>query len=395
VTVTEQRGDLEHRGTSEVEVLIREAREHRRRRWAVRCAIVLLAVVVVGALLAATTVGRGTTSGRTPSLPRSGSGVTSASVPVNLDILSGLLQVRVSVTHGDRGGSTQLAGPGVRAPVAFPRRGYVLAVGVGGYESVSYNLQAIFYSWDGSQGSNPVPASNPADVWLSDPAGRIGEAEEFAGDGNAVGPPVGIPPQSVVVGQSGANLVLVGPPNGQPLLLWSPVYQSVVATLGPFDQQVVTPNFVAWTDGNTLNVDNSAGAKLSTASGPSGDWATALAVNPNGTKIAVVWAPRPGSAGARTRAVMVADSRLGLVDVVSGGHRLIAGSRGVVGPLAWAPDGEHLYVGRAVSDATSVKIATYDVVSRAFSMVNLPRVTIPYFFDQATGALIAWTNSGG
>lgn len=398
MTVAEERVHVADKDTSQVEVLIREARQHRRRRWAVRCAIVLLALAMAGALLAITTLARTGTSNRSKSPTLSRTPATGAAIsPINLDILSGLMQVNVSVTHGNHGESSKLAGPGIRAPVAFPRQGYVLALDVGGYESVSYDLQTILYTWDGSQGSNPVPASNPADVWLSDPAGHIGEAQEFDGYGSAVGPPVGIPPQSVVLGQTSANLVLVSqsPPGGQPLLLWSPVEQRVVATLGAFNQEVVAPTFVAWTVGNSLYVDSSEGSRLSTAFGPADDWATALAVNPSGTKLAIVWAPRPGSPGARTRSVMVDHSRLGLVNIASGVGGLIAGSQGAVGPLAWTPDGEHLYFGRAVNGATSVKIATYDPAAHSLSTVKLSKVSIPYYFDQATGALIAWMKAGG
>jgi hypothetical protein len=309
-----------------------------------------------------------------------------------LDVLTDGEQVSVRLTSGAHKGSTRSAAPGVRAPIAFPRQGYVLAEDVGGYESVSYDLQTIYFSWDGSQGSDPVPASDPADIWLSDPSNHSGQAQEFDEYGQKVGPPVAIPSESGVVGQTGSNLVVLvqSPPSGQLLLLWNPVDQRVVATLGQFDQQVSTGKFVAWSARNELYVDSPDGSGLVRAAGPVGDWATALAFDPGGTKLAVVWAPRPGSAEATSRAVIDRHSRLGLVDIESGTSRLIASSQGVIGPLAWAPDGGRLYFGQAGSRGQSVKIATYALTSDRLTSVELHTLHLPSDFNQSTGALISW-----
>ncbi len=315
--------------------------------------------------------------------------------PDNLDILTGGLQVSAHLTNGSNRGSAKLAGPGVRAPLAFPRQGYLMAVGVGGYESVSYDLQTIFYTWSGSQGSNPVPASKPADVWLSDPVGHSGQAQQFDEYGRTVGSPVGIPPDSIVLGQTGPNLVVVvqGTSFGQPLELWNPVEQRVVTTLGQFQQQVSTPIFVAWTEGNALYVDSPEGSRLSSASGPIGDWATALASDPSTTKLAVVWAPRPGSPRATSRIVIDRASRLGLMNIASGTSRLIEGSEGVIGPLAWAPDGSGLYFGQVAGHSQAVRIMTYVLASGELTRLELPRLNLPYYFNQSTGALISWARS--
>lgn len=382
--------------TGDAEALFKEAKRRRRRRWFVGCSIVLLGVVVAGGLLAITTAARRGPSHQTSRQLQARKAVArTGQRPGNLDILTGGLQVSAHLANGSHRGSAKLAGPGVRAPIAFPRLGYIMAVGVGGYESVSYDLQTIFYTWSGSQGSNPVPASNPADVWLSDPVGHSGQAQEFDEYGRTVGPPVGIPSDSVVLGQTGSNLVVVvqGTSFGQPLVLWNPTEQRVVTTLGQFDQQVSTPTFVAWTEGNALYVDSPEGSRLSSASGPTGDWATALASDPSSTKLAVVWAPRPGSPRATSRIVIDRDSRLGLMNIASGTSRLIDGSGGVIGPLAWTPDGSGLYFGQAASRSEAVRIATYVPASGELTRPELPKLNLPYYFNQSTGALISWARS--
>ena len=352
----------------------------------------LLGVIVAGGLFAITTATRRPSHQTSTPLHAHKAVARTGQRPGNLDILTSGLQVSAQLANGSDRGSARLAGPGVRAPIAFPRQGYVMAVGVGGYESVSYDLQTIFYTWSGSQGSNPVPASNPADVWLSDPVGHSGQAQEFDEYGRTVGSPVGIPSDSVVLGQTGSNLVVVvqGTSFGQPLVLWSPTERRVVATLGQFDQKVSTPTFVAWTEGNALYIDSPEGSRLSSASGPAGDWATALASDPGSTKLAVVWAPRPGSPRATSRIVIDRDSRLGLMNVASGTSRLIDGSEGVIGPLAWTPDGSGLYFGQAASHSEAVRIATYALASGELTRLELPRLNLPYHSNQSTGALISW-----
>jgi hypothetical protein len=382
--------------TGDAEALFKEAKRRRRRRWIVGCSILLIGVVVAGGLLAITTTGRRGSSHQTSRPLQARKAVAQTGQrPGNLDILTGGLQVSAHLANGGHRGSAKLAGPGVRAPIAFSRQGYVMAVGVGGYESVSYDLQTIFFTWSGSQGSNPVPASNRADVWLSDPVGHSGQAQEFDEYGRTVGSPVGIPADSVVLGQTDSNLVLVvqGTSFGQPLVLWNPIEQRIVATLGQFQQQVSTPTFVAWTEGNALYVDSPEGSRLSSASGPTDDWATALASDPNSTKLAVVWAPRPGSPRATSRNVIDRDSRLGLMNIAAGTSRLVDGSEGVIGPLAWAPDGSGLYFGQVARHSQAVKIATYVLASGEVTSLELPKLNLPSFFNQSTGALISWARS--
>jgi hypothetical protein len=378
--------------TIDAKALFKEARRRRRRRWALGGVALVLAGISVAGLFAITTARRPGASHA--SVPRGNRSPAARSVQqtAHLDVLVGGVQISVRLTSGNHKLSIRPAGAGVRAPVAFPRQGYVLAEGVGGYESVSYDLQSVYFSWDGSQGSNPAPASNPADVWLSDPSNHVSQAQEFDEYGQKVGSPVAIPPGSVVLGQSGTSLVVVvqRPPAGQPLLLWNPVDQRVMAALGQFDQQVSTTKFVAWTAGNELFVDSSGGVRLLRATGPVGDWATALAFDPSETKLAVVWAPRPGSAEATTWAAVDRHSRLGLIAIGSGSSRLIDGSAGVTGPLAWAPDGARLYFGQAGSRGQSVKVTAYDLTANRLTTVVLSKFNLPSDFDASTGALISW-----
>jgi hypothetical protein len=390
------REQLKDASSNAAEALFKEARRRRQRRWALGTGILVLVVGLVGGVSASTTFGRpNAATHASPASEDRASIDRSVGPPPNLDVLAGGVQVSARLRSGPRMGSTKPAGPGVQAPIAFPRRGYVLAESVGGYESVSYDLQTVSFSWAGVPGSNPAPASNPGDIWLSDPSDQIGRAQEFDEYGRKVGSPVVIPSQSLVVGQTGPDLIVVtqSPPTGQPLLLWDPADQRVVATLGQFDQQVSTGRFVAWTIGNELYVDSPVGSRILSATGPEGDWATALALNPGGTKVAVVWAPRPGSAEATSREAVDRHSELALVDIESGAIEPIDGSENIVGPLAWAPHGEHLYFGQAQRSGRSIKIATYDVASGRLTTVQLPNLDLPVSFSQSTGTLVPW--SGG
>lgn len=289
----------------------------------------VLVVVLAGGVLALTATGRGE-----PSHPISTPIQTHETLPPtdrgsgNLDVLSGGLQVSVHLANGSHRGSVKLAGPGVSAPIAFPDRAM---------------------SWrSASAATNPSPMTSRR----SSTRGPVRRAPTRTGEqpggclalrprrpwwpstgvrryGRKMGSPVGIPPDSGVLGQTGSNLVVVvqGTPAGQPLLLWNPAEQRVVATFGQFQQQVSTPTFVAWTESNVLYADSPEGAGLSSASGPNGDWATALASDPSAAILAVVWAPRPGSPCATSRLVIDRESRLGLIDVATGANRLIDGSR--------------------------------------------------------------------
>ncbi len=73
----------------------------------------------------------------------------------------------------------QSANPEAGAALAFPRRNYVLGSNGKGSVSLSDNLQKVIHVWSLAPGRYPAPASDPADVWLSQPYGKPSVAQEF------------------------------------------------------------------------------------------------------------------------------------------------------------------------------------------------------------------------
>ncbi len=263
---------------------------------------------------------------------------------------------------------------------------------VGQYASISNDLQRVLYSWPSSDGSYPAPANDLADIWLTGPGGRPDQAQEYDGRGHVVGPPVTIPAGMLVVAEIGTTLVLLGPPPDQNLVLWDPRAQRLVSTLGPWDQEATFGSTLAWTTGALLRVATSSGSVVRTVQGPPGDWATSVVFSPTGHRIAVVWAPLPGSVWASTRASVDEHSALVLVDAGSGVPHFVPGSRGATGPVAWAPGGGRLFFGQAVGGRSSTAVASYEVgAPRATTLLHLRGVKLPEDFDGATGALVAWS----
>ena len=302
------------------------------------------------------------------------------------------MRVRLDARTGKE--SNVPAAPGVAPWVALSRAGYVIGAArgpIGHYASISNDLQRVLYSWPSDDGLDPAPASDVADVWLTGPGGRPYQAQEYDGRGHVVGPPVTIPAGMLVLGQVGPTLALLGPPPDQNLVLWDPRAQRLVSTLGPWDQEATSGSTLAWTTGSLLRVATATGSVVETVQGPSGDWATSLVFSPTGGRIAVVWAPRPGSASASTRASVHEHSALVLVDPGSGVPHFVPGSRGATGPVAWAPGGGRLFFGQAVGGGSSTAVASYEVgAPRATTLLHLRGVKLPVDFDAATGALVAW-----
>jgi hypothetical protein len=396
---------LEDRGVdrdtrSEVEALFREARRRRRRRWVIgSCAVVLAAALGLSAGLMLTVQMQGggdrTTTPRTTPTGPALRGAATHHGATNLDILSGSLQTRVRFDVRTDKASSIPAAPGLAPPLALSREGYVIgrAMGPRGqYASISNGLQRVLYSWPSNDGSYPAPASDSADVWLTGPDGRPYLAQEYDGRGHAVGPPVTIPAGMLVLGEVGTTIVLQGPPPDQNLALWDPREARLVSTLGPRDQVATSGSTLAWTTGALLRVATPSGSVVRAVDGPPGDWATSLAFSPTGRQIAVVWAPHPGSAWARTRASVNEQSTLVLVDTGSGLRHFVPGSRGATGPVAWAPGGGRLFFGRALGGGSSAAVASYEVgAPRATTLLHLRGVNLPQDFDAATGTLVAWT----
>jgi hypothetical protein len=178
-------------------------------------------------------------------------------------------------------------------------------------------------------------------------------------------------------------------PDGQILELWDPVSESVIASLGPWDQVASTSTQVVWTFGNTLHVDNPEGEPLRTVTGPSGDWATAMSISPDGSKVAVVWAPRPGSPGAVSFRSIDRLSKLVLVALKTGRSAIVPASAGASGPVAWTPDGSRLFFGQ-FNKQQIPGIATYALPSSKAERLELPGVNLPADFGPPVGAIYVW-----
>jgi hypothetical protein len=382
---------------SKVDALFREARRRRRRRWAIGCCAVVVATAigVVGGL--SLNGGNALRSASTVRRVQTGGLITrpaSHRVATNLDILSGSVQFRVRIDARGSARSKVPAAPGMAPPVALARAGYVIGAAMGPtgtYASISNDLQTVLYSWPSQDGSSPAPATDRADIWLTDPGGRPGVAQEYDGRGHAVGRAVSIPPNMGVTGEVGTTLVLVGPSPDQDLVLWDPQGHRLLSSLGPWDQEASSGSTLAWTDGPVLRIAAATGSVVQTVEGPPGDWATSLAFSPSGGRIAVGWAPRPGSALATARTSIDQHSELDLVDTSSGAVQAIPGGQGATGPVAWAPGGERIFFGQAVHRGSSVAVSSYALGGRRATLLRLSRANLPRDFSPPTAALVAWS----
>lgn len=135
--------------STDVEVLFKEARGRRRRRW-VRGSC-LAVTGILAALLGLDLSGMGSLQSTHPS------GGNSQKAPVrqssdgsrvNVDVLTAQAQttVRVAGTKVVRG-SAAPAAPGVGPPIALPREGYIIGITGGHYQSISDDLQTIVHTW--------------------------------------------------------------------------------------------------------------------------------------------------------------------------------------------------------------------------------------------------------
>jgi hypothetical protein len=325
--------------------------------------------------------------------------VLAVSPEVNLDILGTLKPVSVNLASGTIETTPPIvtsAAQGARIAYGLQRSGFILGVSVDGDTtvSVSENLQRLIHVWNSLQGTYPAPAANPADVWLSREFANPPQAQEFNEYESPVGPAVPIPRGSLVFGQLGSDLVVVTPADPLELLeLWDPSRQEVLVAFGTFDQMATTPTSLAWTSGDVLHVYTPGQAAQITSDGPSGDWATALAAPADGSSIAVVWQPAPGSPDATSWSRIYAHSTLSLVNTSTGVSTTVPDSSGSVGPIAWSTDGSRIFFGQSTGAATPVVISTYLIGASASRKLKIPTVSLPSDFGPTNGSLIVWDDS--
>jgi hypothetical protein len=376
----------------EVEALFREARRRRRRRWVIGCGAIAssttLGVLAGVSLSRAGMPSRATVTRVAPPGPA----VTPSTAPApvtNLDILSGSLQLRVRIGPRADRRSNIPAAPGVAPPLALARVGYLIGTVTGRYESVSDDLRTVLYRWPSDDGQYPAPAGNPSDVWLTRLWGDPSQAQEFDSRGDPAGPPVTIPAGMLVRGEVGSALVLQGPPPSQDLALWDARDHRLLAGLGPWDQETSSGSLLAWTTGSVLRVADPTGSVVQRVEGPAGNWATSLAFSPDGHRIAIVWAPRPGTVGA-TRSALAQHGELDLVTATSGATTRVGDSRGATGPVAWSPDGRRIFFGQTSGTGSSSRVASYGLGRSGAARLRLPGVNIPAGFGPSTGALVSW-----
>jgi hypothetical protein len=327
-----------------------------------------------------------------PTLVPPSNPVLAVSPSINLDIVTAQAQVSVNLARGSIRTSPALVSPGAPGAgvtIALARSGYILGVDGSGYIAVSDNLQKVLHQWVGQYAA---PASDPADVWLSQPYADPSRAQEFNKNERAVGVPAAIPQGSIVDGQVGQNLVLQTAPPAQSLELWNPSDRTLVAALGGWDQEATSASSLAWSSGNVLHIVDGSGVTQRTVVGPVGDWAVALTFSPDGSKIAVVWTPRPGSPSARSRSAISARSTLSVVSVATGAVVPVAGSAGASGPVAWTENGNRLFFGQEATNGNSAGVSTYLVGASRSAKLKIAGVRLPADFGPSTGSLIVWNN---
>lgn len=368
----------------DAQAIIEEARRLQRRRQRRMAVLIVAVVVVLGAvaLFSSTSVVKTTAPTHAGRGTPTGAPLVGSPTPLTLDLFWSVpteMNVSVNLTTG---AVRTLSSLGLFSAVA--REGYLLGItttyGVGTF---SYDLRHTFSTWTGRYGANPVPANDPRDVWVSSQAGT---ATEVNRSGQPVAPTVAIPPLTVVEGQSGPNLVLMGSPPQQQLELWSPTQQRILAMLGSQEYSAAVPavsaNSIVWSNRNVVTIDQADGVRGPVLLGPSGDDATFLAVSPDGSKVAVVFEPSPGTPGAGKGGSVVVE------DIASGLSTTVSGSNGALNLLAWSPDGGLVFFPRLNPAGTSVTMATYRIGSRQVTPLPIPGLHIPATLNGAWGSVI-------
>jgi hypothetical protein len=364
------------------EDVVAKARQLQARRKAV------LATCVVAAAAVAVTVGL--LVGGTPTVHRAETKLKEVPVldiapSINMDVITTKGPVSVNFASGDVTHSGAQVTPVVGSSGiswGYQRKGYLVGMQYDGgrYVSVSTDLQTILHTWTGTYGQYGAPASNPADIWISDPYGTPSQATEVNGREVAVGPSVGIPRGDIVEAQLGSNLVIEnnGSDNGgnQFLALWNPTTQQTVADYGAFDEFASSATQFAWTVGNTVHIVNADGAAGPTSSGPAGTWARSAVFSPDASKLAVGWSPLPGSTQATSTGQLDAEREVMILNTSSGALSAVPDSSGVSGPVAWTPDGSRIFFGQVSRRGNTTSIATYLLGSNASQRLKIPGVEV-------------------
>jgi hypothetical protein len=266
------------------------------------------------------------------------------------------------------------------AVYGLAREGYILGSTNTETVSMSFNLRRTLHTWTGKYGNAPVPATNPADIWVSSGNGAT-ELNQYE---RPVGPTVPIPADSGVEGQAGPNLVLIGPAPAQMLELWSPAQQKILATFGALEYSDAVPTVnqtsVVWSEQDVVHFDRANGRAGPILVGPKGDVATSLDVSPDGSRVAIVFNPAPGTPNARTGGVVEIES------ISNGSSMTVPGSAGAKDLLAWSPDGSRIFFPKLTK--TSVTMATYRIGGRHASYFQVPGLRIPTNLAGATGSVV-------
>ena len=367
----------------DTQAIIEEARRLQRRRQRRLAVLITVLIVVFGAvaLFSSTPALKTTAPTRTGQGTPTGTPLVNSPMPLTLDLFWSVpTEMNVSINLGT-GAVKTFTNLGPIFGIA--RQGYILGFTNNVVGAFSYDLRHTFSTWTGRYGGNPVPANDPSYVWVSSGAGTATEVNRSE---EPVAPTVVIPAGTIVEGQAGPNLVLIGSPPTQQLELWSPTQQRILATLGSQEYSAALPdvsasNFV-WSNRNVVNIDRADGAPGPVLLGPSGDYARFLAISPDGSKVAVVFQPAPGTPRAGRGGIVVVE------DIASGLSTTVSGSTGALNLVAWSPDGSLVFFPRLNPADTSVSMATYRIGSRHVAPLPIPGLHLPPNLNGAWGSVI-------
>ncbi|MGO8871544.1 MAG: hypothetical protein ACLQPH_09120 [Acidimicrobiales bacterium] len=266
---------------------------------------------------------------------------------------------------------------------SIARQGYILGTAMTGVGTYSYDLRHTFSTWTGRYGTNPVPANDPRYIWVSSAAGTATEVDRSE---RPVAPTVAIPAGTAVEGQAGPNLVLIGPPPTQQLELWSPAQLRMLTTLGSQEYSSAASDSnastIVWSDRNAVHIGRADGVSGPVVLGPAGDYATFLAISPDGSKVAVIFQPSPGTPGAGEGGVVV------VADIASGSSTTVTGSSGALTLLAWSPDGSLVFFAQLNRAHTSVSMASYRIGSRRVTPLPIPGLRLPANLDGGSASIL-------
>ena len=365
------------------DLVVREARRRQRRRWsAIGASIALLAAVSGVVLISSATGPRSTVAKGTERPTPKSTPLVRSRIPLILDLFWSEpigygpgANVSVNLSNG-----FVHTAPYALAVYGLARQGYLLGATNTETVSMSYDLRRTLHTWMGKYGNAPVPASNPADIWVSSGNGAT-EVNQYE---RPVAPTVPIPADSGVEGQAGPNLVLIGPAPAQMLELWSPAQQKILATFGALEYSDAVPTVnqtsVVWSEQDVVHFDRANGLAGPILVGPKGDVATSLAISPDGSRVAIVFNSAPGTSNARTGGVVE------IASISNGSSMTVPGSAGAKDLLAWSPDGSRIFFPKLTK--TSVTMATYRIGGQHASYFQVPGLRIPTDLTGATGSVV-------